>query len=474
MIAHLINLTELKSVRYAIILTFLVSLAACNINSLVDSADLPSNIRDPKFVKTPEGAMALYYSAISSLSIAISDNVINTSASGTTVSNSYQNYVYMSGLLTDELQALPSAGASIGPSGPYSQIDLRDILERPEGIRSPHSDRVYGDLQKTRGIANEARAALRQYHPTAPQSLHGHLFAIEGIAEVYLAELYCSGIPLSTVDSESGFTLTRGFTTDEVYSHALARFDSAEKYVGDSLRILHLVDVGRARAYLAMGNYAKAAAAASRVPDDYRYQFLYGGSRQKIVPRSDWMIVGNREGGNGLPFGSYSDPRTQLPHLNDPLAPFTLASGLEARLIEAEADLRADKSTWINRLNTLRTSCANSEDCPSPAPAGIGEVAGLPLLEDPALGVVPEGKSSFDVRADLVFEERAYWLFLSGRRQADLRRLIRHYGRDQATVYPIGGWGTTQLALYGNDVTLPLSGEYGRNPLYEGCFDRDA
>lgn len=456
--------------KYISRLIILLVLSACNINSLVDSADLPSHIRDPQVIKTPDGALGLYYAAVSSLSTAISDVVVDTSKSGTTVSSQYKNYVYMAGLLTDELQALPDGNI---PGGDW-EIDLRDILERPEGIRTVHSDNTYSALQRTRGITHEALGALRKYHPTASEALHGHLFAIEGISELYLAELYCSGIPLSTIDFESGFTMTRGFTTDEVYTHALSRFDSAEIYIGDSIRFIHLINMGRARANLAMGKFAEAAAAAALVPDNYKYQFIHGPARQKFIPRSNWVNVSNREGANGLPFGSYDDPRTTLSSITDPNSAFTLASGIEARLIETEVDLREGKSTWLDKLNALRTSCTNSESCATPAPAGIGGVAGLSFLEDPARGSIPEGKDSFDVRVDLLFAERAYWLFLTGRRQADMRRLIRHYGRDQSTVYPIGGWGVAQMALYGNDVTLPLKNEYGSNPFYEGCYNREA
>lgn len=459
--------------RFAGVLATVLFLSACNVNSLVDSTDLPSHIKDPGAVKTTDGALGLYYYAISSLSTATSDLIVNTSSSGSRLD---QNFVYMTGILTDELQTVPRTvgGVSTGFPGLDSEIDLRDILERPDGIRSVHRDITYGALQKTRGATQEALGALRKYHPTAPSALQGHLFAIEGISELYLAELYCSGIPLSTIDFESGFTLTKGFTTDEVYTHALARFDSAQAYASDSARLIHLINIGKARANLAMGKFDDASAAAAQVPDEYKYQIVHGANRQKFVPRSDWVTVGNREGINGLPFGSYEDPRTTLPSITNPNSPFTLASGIEARLIQAEADLRAGRSTWIDRLNALRTSCINSENCSTPAPAGTGGVAGLPLLQDPALMPLPEGKDSVDVRVDLLFEERAYWLFLTGRRQADLRRLIRHYGRDQSTVYPIGGWGTAQVALYGNDVTLPLKDEYGRNPLYEGCYNRDA
>jgi len=52
--------------------------------------------------------------------------------------------------------------------------------------------------------------------------------------------------------------------------------------------------------------------------------------------------------------------------------------------------------------------------------AGSGGVAELAALTDPGTA---------EARVDLLFRERAFWFFLTGHRQGDLRRLIRQYGR---------------------------------------------
>ena len=49
-----------------------------------------------------------------------------------------------------------------------------------------------------------------------------HLLALEGYTEVLLAELYCSGIPLSTVDYRGDYTLRPGSSTEQVFAHAAA------------------------------------------------------------------------------------------------------------------------------------------------------------------------------------------------------------------------------------------------------------
>jgi hypothetical protein len=73
----------------------------------------------------------------------------------------------------------------------------------------------------------------------------------------------------------------------------------------------------------------------------------------------------------------------------------------------------------------------------------------------------------------LLFNERAYWLFLTGHRQGDLRRLVRNYGRSQETVYPTGVY-YGGLGFYGSDVDLPIPATEQVNPYYSGCFNREA
>jgi hypothetical protein len=92
-------------------------------------------------------------------------------------------------------------------------------------------------------------------------------------------------------------------------------------------------------------------------------------------------------------------------------------------------------------------------------------VAGLAPLPDPGTP---------DTRVDLVFRERAYWLFLTGHRQGDLRRLVRWYGRDPRTVYPAGSYPGGN-GRYGNDVDAPIPiAEQNYNPLFHGCLRRGA
>jgi hypothetical protein len=80
---------------------------------------------------------------------------------------------------------------------------------------------------------------------------------------------------------------------------------------------------------------------------------------------------------------------------------------------------------------------------------------------------------SFDARVDLLFRERAFWLFGTGHRHGDLRRLVRQYGRNANDVFPTGPYRSGRV--YGNDITaaFPRTSE-SRNPNYRGCLDRNA
>ena len=128
-------------------------------------------------------------------------------------------------------------------------------------------------------------------------------------------------------------------------------------------------------------------------------------------------------------------------------SPVPLATGIEARLIEAENLLaNNDASGWLGKLNAARTT-----------------VAGLPPLADPG---------STAARVDLLFRERAFWMYFTSHRVGDLRRLVRQYGRAAESVWPTGTY--FKGGVYGADQNLPPSQAERNNPEYPGCTDRNA
>jgi hypothetical protein len=76
-----------------------------------------------------------------------------------------------------------------------------------------------------------------------------------------------------------------------------------------------------------------------------------------------------------------------------------------------------------------------------------------------------------DGRVDVMFYERAFWLFESGHRLGDLRRLLRQYGRVESAVYPNGPY--IKGGLYGDATMLPIPFDEQNNPEFKQCTDRN-
>jgi hypothetical protein len=377
-------------------------------------------------------------------------------------------------------------------------LDERILPELTTGVDDPFNHDIYHDLQSTRGAIAQALGALAAYDTGAakigdPPVLRGELFALYGYAELLLADLYCSGVPLSTVDFERDYTYKPGSTTAEVYQSAIVREDSASALATVNDTILNLARVLKGRAKLALGQYAAAADDVSTVPDAFQYRLVLSwsnGAGSTLNFLNNVATIADREGTRGLPYRSSGDPRTAVTSVPVPsdqnfaplyfptkyaaalsgvqVAPFVVANGIEARLIEAEAALRAGNASWLTILNRLRTTCTDAATCPDPAPAGTGGIGDLPPLSDPGPSV------NDTARVNLLFAERASWLFLTGHRQGDLRRLIRQYGRMQDRIYPIGVYTAPGAGQYGTEVTIPVPSAERKNPYFNGCVDRNA
>jgi len=431
-----------------------LGVTGCSLDDLTGTETLPDDVSEPEVVESAQGAISAYHGVL------------------VTFREAFSTVVSAGGVLSDELQ---------NPSG-----NLLDQRQLPDGDTIPADARnTYSFLQKVRGQASQAAGLLAEYAPDSLQVLTAHVNTLAGYSEIFLADLFCSGIPLSTVDYDGDFTYAPGSTTEQVYQHAIALFDTARAHVGDSTRFELLARIGTARALLALGQFDSAAAAVADVPDDFRYEVGYKATgpgdlnpayNSFLVSGSFWdRSVGSQEGLNGLDYRTSGDPRTQASpagtfqgitryhpdkYARDGGSPIVLASGVEARLIEAEAALNAGDPTWLDKLNHLRQTMWTTI-----VPAVGGP---LPDLTDPG---------TFDARVDLLFRERAFWLFLTGQRQGDLRRLIRHYGRTQGEVYPVGAYPHPTLPglSYGSDVDVPIPlAERVSNPHFNGCLSRGA
>ncbi len=425
-----------------------IGFVACSADSITGEAGLPSGVSDPEIIKTPDGALRMYRGTLATIP-AVQNCVIPTA-----------------GLLSDELQYGSGVGSPIGifSTAFYSYIDSHLMPER-----ELTSTNCYGNVQSIRTQARQGVGLLTDYPSTGSSALIGHLRALEAYAEVLLAELYCSGIPLSTVDYNGNYTLRPGISTTAILQHALTLADSAVAMSTDSLRILNFARIIRGRVLLGLGEYARAAEAVNGVPDTYVYEVKHSTTNFANAPTASWSYtVGDKKGVNGLDYVTSGDPRTRTILLgrNTYSWPYNypakynrngstllrIADGIEARLIEAEAKLHSpeDVTGWLAKINHLRATAIT------------------PALADTTDPGTPAA------RIDLMFRERASWLFLTGRRHGDMRRLVRNYDRDPSTVFPTGTYPGGSGA-YGYDAAMPPApDEYQYNPHYKGCLSRNS
>ncbi|MGI9627811.1 MAG: hypothetical protein ACR2QM_13320, partial [Longimicrobiales bacterium] len=79
---------------------------------------------------------------------------------------------------------------------------------------------------------------------------------------------------------------------------------------------------------------------------------------------------------------------------------------------------------------------------------------------------------TLDAQVDLLFSERALWLFGTAHRMGDLRRLIRQYGRTEDAVFPTGAYH--KGGVYGDDVVFPIPFLERENSNFNGCLNSAA
>ncbi|MGQ0646420.1 MAG: hypothetical protein ACT4P7_02545 [Gemmatimonadaceae bacterium] len=372
----------------------------------------------------------------------------------------FVTFVYNTGVFSDEFN-LPT------PFTTFLALDYRtQALTFTEYIPLA--------LHQARVQAQNAIEARRQFAPT-PRSRTGQLFAVKGFAELFLGEVTCNGTPLTDIID---LTPVWGgpITSDSMLKRAVASFDSALLYSTDSARVSNYVRVGRGRALLNLGRFADAATAVNAVPTNHVFNAELTAT---VAAQSNtvWqnnntrtISVSNREGTNGLDFVTATDPRvvtqstglgtdgqTQtylLTKYTSLGSPISVATGIEARLIEAEAALQANRNDtsptgtgWLGILNALRAAAI------TPA---------LPPLTSPG---------TFDDRVNLLFRERAFWLFATGHRMGDLRRLLRQYARTENRTWPTGVYKAG--VNYGTDVVFILTLSEQSNPAGRQCLNRN-
>ncbi len=370
-----------------------------------------------------------------------------------------------------------------------STVDRQNLDQRLIAPENSEVTLVFQRLHRGRAALEQAAARLDAAATAAgqPDSRVGELLALEGYTYIGFAENFCSGVPVSTVPDVGDIQYGAPQSRVELLAAAIARFDAALAKANGDAMVTALAQVGKARAQLNVGDFAAAGTTAASVPPSFVYELftsptattngaiLMNGFYRANIEYGG-ISVSDVEGGNGLPFRSAADPRVPvMQSITDgrdgsplfvllayaitgtaiaPDAPTPLASSTEARLIEAEAQLGAGgfDTPGTGTLAILNDLRANFVGGP------------LPPLADP---VTPSA------REDLLFQERAFWLYATGHRLGDLRRLVRQYGRASDAVFPTGVYDGGP-GVYGPDVNLPVPTAEQNNPNFTGCLDRNA
>lgn len=381
-------------------------------------------------------------------------------------------FAVVTGNLADEIQTTDNFADRY-------QTDARNSSESLGGALNT----TYNNLQQARSnltSAIEKWIAIKPMLSAAKDSL-SEIYAIRGFTENAFGEGYCSGVPFSKVSASGEFQYGEPLTTAQMFSRASASLDTALANSA-AANYRNLAAIGKARVLLNLGQFAQAATAVSAVPTSFKYTLYHSiatgrqtnGFWSAVYGAGSRYTIGTSEGTNGLDYlvtpvdprvpwvattnvgfdgTSFNLPR-QLKYTSQG-APFVLADGIEARLIEAEARLQGgtqgDRDAVFAQLNTLRA-------------AGLS-TAIPPMVASPTTQAAA---------VDMLFKERAFWLYLTGHRLGDMRRLIRQYSRTADTVFPVGTVRYRPSLTYGSDVNLIVPVTERNNPKFNGCADRGA
>ena len=446
--------------RRTAVIGSIVMVASCTPTEFLEVED--PDIINPSDVQSPAGANAVRLGALARF---------NWATSGVPTGDT-ESLLMLGGLFADEWINGDSFIAR-------QEIDQRVIT--PENTFLTATNRV---LHRARLAAEQAVDLLGQYVPNAPGWQVAEMHLVQAYVVNLMAEHYCDGLVFSTVvdgREQFGSPITVVAAFERALDHAEDGLALNFGTTANDLRVRYALQVVRGRILLNLNRPAEAATAVTGVPTSFAYTMQHS---LNTASNAFWLFnnnarrysVANNEGTNGLNFATANDPRvpvcvggdaactaigvtqTNRDDLGQPFhvqriwtareSPVAIIQGIEARMIEAEAQLRAgDTTAALNTLNVARAT-----------------VSGLTPLTD---------AGSTAARVDQLFRERAFWLFGRGHRVGDLRRLIRQYSRPANTVFPTGVWH--KGGNYGTDVNVPVPQAELNNPTVEqACLNRNA
>ncbi|MFQ5537852.1 MAG: RagB/SusD family nutrient uptake outer membrane protein [Gemmatimonadota bacterium] len=407
------------------------------------------DIVTPNSLATEGGISTLRAGALGDLAVALDGSAAGHGATtGLTV---------MSGLMSDEYDYS-------GTFPTRREADTRLVQNTNFSV-----NRIYSNIHRARAAAVATTELAEEFG--GANAVMSEMQSVVGYTYTLFAETFCSGVPFSKAPADGGdLEFGEPLTTEQMLQAAVSWFDQAIGNASGSGDLASLAQVGKARALLGLGDIAQAASTVSGVPTSFVYNIEHSTNSRRqengiyvMTTVRRQFSVADGKGGNGIMYRSAMDPRVpwdggntlgqddRTPYFNQlkypsSNAPVPLASGIEARLIEAEAAVQANNAAAVQNIhNALR------------ATVGLDPVDLSGMTQDELL--------------DFHFTERAFWLYSTGHRQGDLRRLVRVWGQPVESVFP---WGTYfKGGQYSTDVTFPVPESEANNPKYAGCLDRN-
>jgi len=360
-------------------------------------------------------------------------------------------YIIATGLVGDEL--IDAQLSQVGWDYDRRTITAALPIYATAGCTSVQVPGYYTPISIARATADKILTSLEGWtdeEVANRQTLIATAAAHAGYSLVLLGESACS----AALDAGPELTPTQLLTEAE------ARFTKAitAAQAGNNTIILNLARLGRARARIGLKKYADAKADASLVPDAFVHNATYSAAnarRENLVNTQQFRGLYSSVDPlfRNLTVGGVPDSRvvvvdagvvghdrvtriwrtTKYPLISSSIP---IASGDEAILITAEADVEANNVTAaVAGINKLRTK------------------ASLPQYA---------GGTQAEVRAQII-DERRRELFLEGQRFGDIIRFSIPQTPAAGTAFPVKG------GVYGNQICFPLPDiERNNNPTLAG------
>jgi starch-binding outer membrane protein, SusD/RagB family len=343
---------------------------------------------------------------------------------------------------------------------------------------------VFQDFGQAHNDNERAFAEFAQYSPTAPG--YAEIEALDGYLYVLVAEHWCSGEPWSLINVQTGAVVNSAYlTTDQMLDTALVRFQKAKQIAATSdtasaaVLYAELAQIGAARALFDLGQ-VQAAADSAAAFSDAKFNYTINGSTNSLRQNSGiWYYnvnfpsfsMGASKNTTGLPFATSGDPRTPATlgkaAGGEPGAFYistyytqggassvtTLASYTEAQLMVAEGDIFAGNYAGaLTIMQALRAGSGLDWTSSDTAETNLHNLGG---------GTAKQ-------QMQQLLSERAYWMWVTGHRLGDWRRMLRApynaapFSFATGDVYPTGG------GLF-NILEFPTPLLTNPNPNYKAC-----